>query len=196
MAARAAARARQDPAADRGNPAAERQRARHDRRRRLRQSGARDGERRHDRGGADGVLRRLRHRNEGHVDPDGAGRGQLLGARTLGSCRPHHPVQSSVYVLRRKIRRPARRRQYRDREAAGAGAAVLAAAGRIDRRAAAGGRVQRRPRRARGRATARQPPGCRHDRAHRQRADRARGDESRLRHRQTRTCWSSAARTR
>ena len=69
----------------------------------------------------------------------------------------HHPVQSSVHVLRRKIRRPARGRQHRDREAAGAVAALLAAARRADRRHPAARRVQRDPRRQGSRRGARGP---------------------------------------
>ena len=140
MAARAAARARENPATDRGNPAPERQRARDDRCRRLRQSGQGNGQRRDDRRRADGILRRLCHRDEGRFDSDGSGRGQLLRPRTAGRGRPHHSVQSSVHVLRRQVGGSARRRQYGGGEAAGAGAAVLAAAGRTDRRPAAAGR--------------------------------------------------------
>ena len=61
-----------------------------------------------------------------------------------------HPVQPSVHVLRRQVGGAARRRQRRHRQAARAGAAVRAAAGRADRRAVPARRVQRRPRRARG----------------------------------------------
>ena len=60
---------------------AKRQRTRHDRRRRLRQSGQGDGAAMPCRGGADRVFRRLRHRNEGRVDPDGTGRREFLGPR-------------------------------------------------------------------------------------------------------------------
>ena len=81
MAQRAAARARQDAAPHRRGAARARAGARHDRCRRLRQSGARDGERRDDRRRADRVLRRPRHRDEGRLDPDGPGRGEFLGAR-------------------------------------------------------------------------------------------------------------------
>ena len=81
MAASAATRARQDSAANRRNPASERQRTRDDRCRRLRQSGQGDGQRRHDRRRADRVLRRLRHGDERRLDPDGSGRRQFLSAR-------------------------------------------------------------------------------------------------------------------
>ena len=45
----------------------------------------------------------------GYVDSDGSGRRQFFGARAFRRRRPHHPVQSSIYVLCRKICRPARR---------------------------------------------------------------------------------------
>ena len=82
-----------------------------DRRRRLRQSGARDGERRDGGGGADRVLRRARHRDEGLVDPDGAGRGELLGARAARRRRrasSRSIIRScSAWASRRRRSRPA-----------------------------------------------------------------------------------------
>ena len=59
------------------------------------------------------ILRRPRDRDEGQLDPDGAGRGQFLGARAARRGRPHHPVQSSIHVLRREIRGTAGGRQHR-----------------------------------------------------------------------------------
>ena len=180
----AAARARADAQAHRQCAARACRGTGADRRRRLRQSVRRNGQRRHDRGGADRVLRRPRHRDERLVDPDGARRGEFLGARAARRGRPHHSVQSSLHVLRRQIRRAARRRQHRGDEAAGAGAAVVAAACRTDRRYSAARRVQPRARRPRSRLGARLAQGRRHDRADRLGADRPRGDESRLRHAQ------------
>ena len=69
----------------------------------------------------------------------------------------HHPVQPSVHVLRRQVRGAARGRQHRGGEAARAGAALLAAACRADRRHPAARRVQRRARRQGGRRGARRP---------------------------------------
>ena len=74
LAPRAAARARQDAARHRRRAAQERRRAGDDRRRRLRQSLCRDGARRQCRRGAARLLCRPRHRDEGRLDPDGAGR--------------------------------------------------------------------------------------------------------------------------
>ena len=74
MAPGAAAGARQDAARHRRRAAQERRRAGHARRRRLRQSLCRDGARRQCRRGAARLLRRPRHRDEGRLDPDGAGR--------------------------------------------------------------------------------------------------------------------------
>ena len=68
----------------------------------------------------------------------------------------HHPVQSSVHVLRGQVRGAACRRQHRDREAARAVAALLAAARRTDRRHPAARRVQRGARRQ-GSAVRRSP---------------------------------------
>ena len=82
--------------------------------------------------GAARFLRRSCHRDEGHHHPDGARRGEFLGARADGRGRPHHSVQSSLHVLRRQIRRSPRRRQHGHREAAGTVAAVVAAARRAD----------------------------------------------------------------
>ena len=122
----------------------------------------------------------LRHRDEGLFDSDGPGRGQFLRSRTSGRRRPHHPVQSSIHVLRRQVRGPARRRQYGRRKATGTGTPLLAAACRTDWRPAAGRRVQRCAGRTRGRAKTGEPSGRRDDRAHRQRADRSRCHESGL----------------
>ena len=155
MAPRAAARARQDAARHRRRAAQERRRAGDARRRRLRQSLCRDGARRQRGRGAARLLRRPRHRDEGRLDPDGAGRGQLLGARAARRGRAHHPVQPSVHVRRRQVRRAARRRQHRRAQAAGAGAALGAAARRADRRHPAARRVERRAGRARSGAGAR-----------------------------------------
>ena len=66
-------------------------------------------QRRDDRRGADRILCRPRHRDEGLVDPDGTGRGEFLRARAARRGRPHHSVQSSLHVLRRQGRRAARR---------------------------------------------------------------------------------------
>ena len=184
MAQRAAARARQDAAPHRRGAAQACARAGDDRCRRLRQSGTRDGERRDDRRRADRVLRRPRHRDEGQLDPDGAERGQFLGARAARGHRAHHPVQSPVHVLRRKVRRADRGGQYGGGEAARAVAALLAAACRADRRHPAARRVQRRARRQGSRRRARRPPRRRDGRADRQRADRARRDARGLRHRE------------
>ena len=191
MEARAAARARQDAQGGRPRAARECRRARDDRLRRLRQSDRRDDHGRHHRGGADRVLRRPRHRDEGRVDPDGAGPAELLGARAARRGRPHRAVQPSLHVHRRQGRGAARRRQHRHHEAAGAGAAVVAASGRADRRPAAARRVQRRARRQGGGRRAREPSGRRQDRADRQRADRQGGDARGGRHAEGR-----AARTR
>ena len=155
MAPGAAARTRPAAEARRRHPARPCGRAGAARRGGLRQSGARDGRRRDDRGGADGVLRRLRHRDEGRVDPDGAGRGEFLRARAAGRRGADHPVQSSLHVLRRQVGGPAGGGQQRHRQAAGAGAALLAAACRAHRRHAAAGRVQRRAGRQGGRRGAR-----------------------------------------
>ena len=62
----------------------------------------------------------------------------------MGVIGAHHPLQPSVHVLRGQVGRPARGRQYGDRQAAGPGAAVLAASRRAARRRAAAGRLQRR----------------------------------------------------
>jgi len=72
-----------------------------------------------------------------------------------------------IHVLRRQVGGSAGRRQYGGGEAARAGAAVIAASGRADRRPAAAGRLQRGAGRARGRAKAGQPSRRRHDRADR-----------------------------
>ena len=156
-----------------------------DRRRRLRQSLRRDGARCDGRRRPDRILRRPRHRDERLLDPDGTGRGQFLGARAARRRRPHHSVQPSVHVLRRQIRRPARDRQYRGDEAAGTGAAVLAAPRRADRRYFAARGVQRRARRQGGGLGAGLASRRRHDRADRLGADRPRGDEGGCRHAQS-----------
>ena len=182
--------------AHRRGPARQCRGAGDDRRRRLRQSLYRDGERRERRRRADRVLRRPRHRDEGRLDPDGTRRGELLGARAARRRRPHRAVQSSVHVLRRQVGRAARRRQHRDHEAARAGAALLAAPRRADRRHPAARRVQPRARRQGGGRGARPPSGRRQDRADRQRADRTRRHARRRRHAQAASCSSSAARTR
>ncbi len=187
----AAARTRAALEAHRQRAARARRGTGDDRRRRLRQSLRRDGARRDGRRGANRILRRPRHRNERLVDPDGTGRGQFLGARAARRRRPHHSVQPSVHVLRRQIWRAARGRQYRGDEAAGTGAAVLAAACRADRRYFAARRVQRRARRQGGGLGARLASRRRHDRADRLGADRPRGDEGGCRHAQ-----SGDARTR
>ena len=113
--------------------------------------GARDGERRHDRGGAARFLRRLGHGDEGRHHSDGARCGEFLGARADGRGRAHHPVQSSLHVLRGKIRGSPRRRQYGGGEAAGTVAALVVASRRTLRRPAAARRVQCRSRRQGGR---------------------------------------------
>ena len=137
-------------------------------------------------------YRRPRHRDEGRLDPDGPGRGELLGARAARRGRPHHPVQPS-----------------RSCSAAGKSGAPLAAGNTV---------VLKPPEQAPlsalrlaelidgilppgvwnvvpgGRevgAGARQPSGRRDDRADRQRADRPRRDEGGLRYAQ-----AGAARTR
>ena len=92
--------------------------------------------------GAARFLCRPRHRDEGRLDPDGAGRREFLGARAVRRGRPHHSVQPSLHVRRRQVGGAARRRQYHRGEAAGAGAAVVAAARRTDRRHPAAGRVE------------------------------------------------------
>ena len=184
LARHAAARACAPPQAHRQCAARARRGTGDDRCRRLRQSLYRDGARRDHRRGADRILRRPRDGNERLVDPDGPGRGQFLGARAARRRRPHHSVQPSVHVLRRQKRRAAGDRQHRGDEAAGTGAAVVAAACRIDRRYFAAGRVQRRAGRPRGRRRARFPSGRRHDRADRLGADRPRGDEGRVRNAQ------------
>ena len=89
------------------------------------------------------LLRGPGDRDEGRVDPDGARRRQLLGARAARRRRAHLSVQPSVHVRRRQVRRAARRRQRGDREAARPGAAVVAAARRARRRPVPGRRVQR-----------------------------------------------------
>ena len=81
-----------------------------------------------------------------------------------------------------KIRGAARGRQHGRGEAARAGAALVAAARRADRRHPAARRVQRRARRQGGRRRARGPSGRRDGRADRQRADRPRRDARRVRH--------------
>ena len=98
------------------------------------------------RGRADRVLRRAGDRDEGRIDPDGPGRGQLLRARTARGGGAHRAVQSSVHVRRRQGRRAAGRGQRGDDQAAGAVAAVRAASRRTARRRAAARRVQRRSR--------------------------------------------------
>ena len=80
-----------------------------DRRCRLRQSGPRKWSGCDHRRGANRILRRSRHRDERRLDPDGTGRGEFLRARAARRGRPHHSVQPSVHVLRRQIRRAARR---------------------------------------------------------------------------------------
>ena len=96
----------------------------------------------------------------------------------------HHPVQSSVHVLHRQVGGAARGRQHRGGEAARAVAALLAAAGRADRRHPAARRVQRGARRQGMRRGARRPPGRRDGGAGRQRADRPRRDARGRRHRE------------
>ena len=83
-----------------------------------------------------------------------------------------------------KSRRAARDRQHRGDEAAGTGAAVVAASCRTDRRHLAARRVQRRARRPRGRRRARLASRRRDDRADRLGADRTRGDEGGVRYAQ------------
>ena len=63
----------------------------------------------------------------------------------LGRRRAYHSIQPPLHVLRRKIRGSPRRRQYGRRQAARTIATLFAAAGGIDRWAAAAGRLQRRP---------------------------------------------------
>ena len=172
VAPRAAAGTRQD--AERDCPRAEDEcrRARHDRRRGLRQPGDRDDGRRQRCGGANRVFCRPRHRDERCFDPDGPRSPELLGTRAARGGRPDRAVQSSVHVHRRQIRGAARRRQHDRDEAAGAGPTVVAAARRVDRRPAAAWRVQSRPRRQGGRRRVGEPPRRRQDFADRQRADR------------------------
>ena len=184
MAQHAAARTRAAAQAHRQRAARARRGTGDDRRRRLRQSVSRDGQGRDGRRRADRLLRRPRHRDERLVDPDGPGRGQFLGARAARRGRAHHSIQSSVHVLRGQGRRAARDRQHRGDEAAGAGAAVVAASCRTDRRHPAARRVQRRARRQGGRRRARLAQGRGDDRADRLGADRTRGHEGRGRHAQ------------
>ena len=102
-------------------------------------------------------LRRPGDRDERRLDPDGPRCGELLRARAARRRRPHHSVQPSLHVLRRQGRRAACDRQHRDHEAAGTGAALLAAARRTDRRSVAARRVQHRARR-RAKQAPRSPP--------------------------------------
>ena len=184
MAACAATGAGQDATCHRRGLAQERRRARHDRRRRLRQSLRRDGARCPCRSGAARFLRRSGHRDEGRVNSDGSRRREFLSARAVRGDRPHHSVQSSLHVRRRQIGGAARRRQYHRGQATRAGAAFLAASGRIDRRHPATGRLESGAGRQGSRPGAGQPPGRCQGRPDRKRADRPRGDESRRGHAQ------------
>ena len=90
-------------------------------------------------GGAARFLRGAGHRNEGRVDPDGAGRRQLLGARAArASWRASCPFNHPFMFCRGQGSGAACRRQHRRDQAARSGAAVGAAPGRADRRSAAG----------------------------------------------------------
>ena len=158
VAPRRPARAR--PRAPRDGPPAGRppRRAGLDRRDRRRQPGTGAAQRRGHRGRAARLLRRPGHRDEGRLGADGAGRGELLGARAARRRGPHHPVQPPVHVLRGQARLGPGGRQRGHRQAARAGPAVRAADRRTSRGPVPARGLLRGHRRRRDRGGAGQPP--------------------------------------
>ncbi len=129
--------------------------ARLDRRDRRRQSVRSDALRRGDQRELHGLLRRPRHRDEGRDDPDQQHGPELHDARAPRRDRTHRCIQPPAALRRRKGRRAARCRQYPDRQARGADAAVGTTRGRTLGRHLSTRRVQHRDRRSRRRRRAR-----------------------------------------
>ena len=158
VAPRRPARARPRAPRDGPPPGRPPRRAGLDRRDRRRQPGTGAAQRRGHRGRAARLLRRPGHRDEGRLGADGAGRGELLGARAARRRGPHHPVQPPVHVLRGQARLGPGGRQRGHRQAARAGPAVRAADRRTSRGPVPARGLLRGHRRRRDRGGAGQPP--------------------------------------
>ena len=136
-----------------------RRRARPDGRGRFRQCHCRHA-RRHDLdGGFAALLRRAHHRDQGRDLIAGAAAYQSDAAPALRRRRQDQSVQSSVPLLRRESRGPARGRQLRGDQGLRAGTAVEPASWRIVRRHFSEGRSQHYHRRRRDRRRAGAAPG-------------------------------------
>ena len=186
VAPRRPARARPRAARDGPPPGRLPRRAGLDRRHRRRQPGTGTAQRRGHGGRATRLLRRPGHRDEGRVGADGAGGGQLLGARAARRRGPHHPVQPPVHVLRGQARLGPGGRQRGHRQAARAGAAVRAADRRTGRRPVPARGLLGGDRRRRDRGGAGQPPRGGQGGADRQRERGPGGDAGRGRPHQAR----------